>query len=334
MQCLYPTQTNQGHVTCGQCLNCRIDRQREWTCRILLESKFYAETSFVTLTYNDESIPKLVDDQGNVSFTLSKSHLETFIHNFRDRYRHMDGRFRFFACGEYGMEENRPHYHLIVFGLGQQWGDLIEKTWGKGFITISEIIPQRAAYVAQYTLKKNWKWLKTQHHAIYPEFSAQSRMPGVGAINCCMKYLEDLQMSREGAEYIATTSDVVKCIQLDGKLLPLGNYLRKKLRDRCGVSQLRSKRLADLGIPSTWADKTEMVYGEDDYKWWDDHAFKWDIMHQNTPASMNAKKTRIQAELPEARRRRKVLERKKSKARLAFLSGGPASKDTDTGIGS
>lgn len=334
MQCLYPTKTNQGHVTCGQCLNCRIDRQREWTCRILLESKFYSETSFVTLTYNDESIPRIVDDTGNISFTLSKSHLEVFIHNLRDRYRHMDGRFRFFAAAEYGMDENRPHYHIIIFGMGCQWEDLILETWGKGFVTMSEIIPQRAAYCAQYTLKKNWKWLETQHHAIVPEFSRSSRMPGVGAIDSCMRYLTDLQLSKAGSQYLASTTDVFKYIELDGKSLPLGNYLRGKLRKVCGVPEHRHQRLAAFGIPDTWADKTEMLYGEEDYKWWNKHRFQADIMHMNTPASLHAKTKRKIQELPEARRRSKVIERKKAKARLAFLSGEPAKSPTDTGIGS
>ncbi len=333
MQCLYPTQTNQGHVTCGQCLNCRINRQREWTCRILLESKFYAETSFITLTYDDDTVPKLVDGNGNISLTLSKSHLEVFIHNLRDRYRHMDGRFRFFAAGEYGMDENRPHYHLVIFGMGCQWEDLIRETWDKGFVSMSEIIPQRAAYIAQYTLKKNWKWLEGQHHAIVPEFSRQSRMPGIGALDPCLRYLADLQLSKAGSEYMCTTTDVFRCIELDGKNLPLGNYLRGKLREMCGVPKYRYQRLAEFGVPQTWADKTEQVYGEDDYKWWAKHRFQADIMHQNTPASLHAKKTRIQKELPEARRRRKVLERKKAKARIAYLSGGPA-KANDPGIGS
>ncbi len=323
MQCLYPIETSLSHVTCGQCLNCRIDRQRVWTCRILLESKFYAETSFITLTYNDEHIPKVVDDQGNISFTLSKTDIDEFIAKLRRKYKHMDGNFRFFAAAEYGMDENRPHYHVVIFGMGTQWEQMIEETWGKGFVSMTEIIPERAAYVAQYTLKKNWKWLENQHSAVIPEFSRQSRMPGVGAHDICMRYLSDLMTTKSGAEYIATTTDVFRNIQIDGKLLPLGQYLRGKLRERIGIPARRHERLAAMGLLPTWVDNAEMVYGEDDYKWWANHKFTGDIHHISTAKLHHGKKKRVQEELPEAIRRRNVLERKKAKARIAFLSGGP-----------
>lgn len=333
MQCLYPIELSQNHVTCGQCLNCRIDRQRKWTCRILLESKFYSETSFITLTYSDETIPKIVDDQGNISFTLSKPDLDNFIDKLRDRYRYIDGNFRFFAAAEYGFDENRPHYHLVIFGMGCQFQEMVESTWGKGFVTMSEIIPQRAAYVAQYTLKKNWKWLEGQHSAVIPEFSRQSRMPGIGALNIVMRYLEDLCTTKHGAEYIANTADVFRNIEIDGKNLPLGEYLRGKLRERLSIPAQRRDRLELFGKPTTWADKAEMVYGEDDYLWWNKHRFTGDIMHQNTPFSLHAKKKRIISEVPEAQRRREVLERKKAKARLAFLSGANPDKKNHRGIG-
>ncbi len=321
MQCLYPLEINQSHVTCGQCLNCRIDRQRVWTLRILLESKFYSESSFITLTYADETIPRLVDNHGNISYTLSKLHLDNFIANLRDRYRHMDGLFRFFACGEYGMEGNRPHYHAIIFGMGCQFEDLVTSTWGKGFVTMSEVIPQRAAYVAQYTLKKNWKWLKTQHQACIPEFSRQSRMPGIGAHESCMQYLERLCLSKHGAEYIATTADVFRSVEIDGKLMPLGAYLRGKLRERLGIPAQRRDRLKLFNKPTAWADKAELTYGEDDYLWWEKHRFTGDIMYQNTPLALHGKNARITKEVPEVRRRSAAIARKKEKARNAYLSG-------------
>ncbi len=327
MQCLYPIELSQNHVGCGQCLNCRIDKQRVWTCRILLESKFYAETSFITLTYSDETIPKIVDSDGNVSFTLSKIDLDVFIAKLRVNYRHMDGRFRFFAAAEYGMDENRPHYHLVIFGMGCQFEELVTATWGKGFVTMSEIIPQRAAYVAQYTLKKNWKWLEGQNDAVIPEFSRQSRMPGIGAHDTCLHYLRDLCTTKAGSEYIAATSDVFRNIEIDGKNLPLGEYLRAKLREVLGIPRTRRERLQLFNKPGTWTETAELIYGEDDYLWWQKHRFTGDIMHQNTPSSLHAKKKRTVTELPEARKRRITIERKKSKARIAFLSGGPVSKN-------
>ncbi len=285
------------------------------------------------MTYDEKNIPKIVDQQGKISFTLSKQDIDKFIDNLRDRYRHVNGNFRFFAAAEYGMEENRPHYHVVIFGMGCQFEEMVADTWAKGFVTMSEIIPQRAAYVAQYTLKKNWKWLEGQHHSVIPEFTRQSRMPGIGAVNIAMRYLEDLCTSRAGAEYISKMADVFKNIELDGKNLPLGNYLRGKLRERLGIPAQRAARLAKFGYQASWVPDPELPYGEDDQKWWDKHRFSGDIIHQSTPFSLHAKKKSVKERLPEAKRRRVVLERKKGKARLAYLSGGNPTDKTIKGIG-
>ncbi len=54
---------------CGQCMPCRINRSRVWQHRIELEMLDHPWSSFVTLTYNDECMPKdgslkLTDLQG------------------------------------------------------------------------------------------------------------------------------------------------------------------------------------------------------------------------------------------------------------------------------
>ncbi len=54
MRCAYPNLINSILRPCGQCQNCRINKQREWTGRILLEAQMYPISSFVTLTYADE----------------------------------------------------------------------------------------------------------------------------------------------------------------------------------------------------------------------------------------------------------------------------------------
>lgn len=80
----------------------------------------------------------------------------------------------YLVCGEY-MKNGLPHYHAIIFGLRMQdmrpvgrskklryhnnryklyGSETLEKLWGHGFITIGEVNEHTAAYVAQYTLKK------------------------------------------------------------------------------------------------------------------------------------------------------------------------------------
>lgn len=81
---------------------------------------------------------------------------------------------RVFYCGEYGERRHRPHYHAIIFGLPlsaknirlypcdvskkgniNYYSPLLNDIWGKGLVRIGSFSSSSAAYVAQYTLKKN-----------------------------------------------------------------------------------------------------------------------------------------------------------------------------------
>ena len=44
-------------VPCGHCLQCRLARSRVWAVRCLLESELYSSNCFITLTYNNSSLP-------------------------------------------------------------------------------------------------------------------------------------------------------------------------------------------------------------------------------------------------------------------------------------
>lgn len=111
--------------------------------------------SFITLTYSPDHLPK--------DRSLDKPALQRFFKRLR---KHTD--FRYFACGEYGKQRNRPHYHAIIFGYDFPdkrlyskrhdnlyfRSDLLEKLWPYGFSTIGQATFESAAYVARYVTKK------------------------------------------------------------------------------------------------------------------------------------------------------------------------------------
>lgn len=99
-------------VPCGKCLACHIKQKEEWSMRVLHELYSHSDYSFITLTYADDSLP--------VNATLRKDHLQKFFKRLRsDLKRHkFDIKLKYFACGEYGTLNNRPHYHIILYGLG------------------------------------------------------------------------------------------------------------------------------------------------------------------------------------------------------------------------
>ena len=43
-------------VRCGQCINCKIHRAREWTNRLVDEATQYSDISIIVLTYDNEHI--------------------------------------------------------------------------------------------------------------------------------------------------------------------------------------------------------------------------------------------------------------------------------------
>lgn len=100
-------------VPCGKCLYCRSQKKREWALRLTHELTYWQDSSFITLTYNDACLP-----QGKYGIpSLDKAQLQKYFKRLRKNlppYR----KIKYFACGEYGTITQRPHYHIIMLGLG------------------------------------------------------------------------------------------------------------------------------------------------------------------------------------------------------------------------
>lgn len=58
MLCTSPvTLAGMQQYPCGKCMPCRVNRQREWAARLVLESLCHPRSAFVTLTYDREHEP-------------------------------------------------------------------------------------------------------------------------------------------------------------------------------------------------------------------------------------------------------------------------------------
>lgn len=150
-----------------------------WSVRLMHEEKFppagvASKSVFITLTYEEKKLPR----RGS----LVKRHLRNFIKRLRKAVS--PARIRFFACGEYGERFGRPHYHLIIFGIGKEDRKEVESAWKAGMIHVGDVTADSTNYVASYVLKK-----QTGPEAEYlyrrlgqlPEFAVMSRRPGIGA---------------------------------------------------------------------------------------------------------------------------------------------------------
>lgn len=204
-------------VPCGQCLGCRLDYSRQWAIRCTLEAKQWEHNYFVTITYNEMHVPVnshfVVDPVTgevvgeNKSMTLMPDDLTNFIKRLRRNFQREKGHtgVRFFACGEYGPQNVRPHYHLILFncplddlileryenGYAYYRSPFIEKAWSVldedgqrhqiGFVQVTDFSYETAAYTARYMLKKH-KGKDScfyEERGLYPEFTRCSRRPGL-----------------------------------------------------------------------------------------------------------------------------------------------------------
>lgn len=143
-------------VPCGTCILCRAEQARQWAVRIAHEAQLWNESSFVTLSYADEHLPK--------HNSLNYAHLQKFWKRLRKNL----GPLRYYAVGEYGDTSLRPHYHACIFGHGFYenriitkhkphllWtSPILEECWGLGMVQVGELNYQTARYTASYVTKK------------------------------------------------------------------------------------------------------------------------------------------------------------------------------------
>lgn len=143
---------------CKQCMPCRIQKSGEWAVRLMHEAQMHESNIFLTLTQNQEHMPK--------NRSLDHREIQLFLKRLRKHYEPKI--IRFYLGGELGKSRLNPHWHIIVFNLEvddlelhcrNKRGDkiyksaTIEKIWGRGFITIGEVNKTTCAYTAGYLMK-------------------------------------------------------------------------------------------------------------------------------------------------------------------------------------
>lgn len=188
-------------LPCGKCIACRINKASEWAQRIMLEAKYHPQDTcwFTTFTYNDDNLVYVDDTDGAVRPTLVPEHLTKLIKDIRRyyEYHYNHSGIRFYAVGEYGDLYLRPHFHIIFFNLplyDKKYFTVrnkapvyhvpdLDRCWKKGFIEVTPLTYDNAAYAARYTQKKVNGFITKVHYGnLTPEFLRMSRRPGIGRV--------------------------------------------------------------------------------------------------------------------------------------------------------
>lgn len=176
-------------VPCGHCMNCYHKKRLDWTIRMEKELKVSSSCFFITCTYSDEFLPRTKSGRP----TLSKRDHQLFLKRLRKKYG--EG-IRYYMCGEYGSNFDRPHLHYVLYNLPL---DLLERAelvryhpspvyispdltgiWANGSVEIGEITSGGMSYVAKYC-----QWREESDLSVFDDdqvkpFSLQSRNPGIG----------------------------------------------------------------------------------------------------------------------------------------------------------
>lgn len=176
-------------IPCGQCLECRISRSKEWADRCTFESLNYpydkftgiSTVSFVTLTIDQEHLyreflTEIYDIEKRDIYQVPEVSIDPF-QQFMRRLRRMTGEkmpLRYFACSEYGSKNARPHSHMILYGFPLRFSQMqkiddkvdgvgaeslyyspeLTEAWGKGMVAVAPFSWATSAYIARYTTKK------------------------------------------------------------------------------------------------------------------------------------------------------------------------------------
>lgn len=250
MLCRDPFIKNGAAYGCGRCMPCRVQRRRLWGHRIMLETYLQKDNAFLTLTYNDTWVPRNAAGEQ----ILEPRHLQLYMKRLRKELH--PTRIRFYGVGEYGGKSLRPHYHVILFNAptcknGQtkeglrgfpmpsqccsvcqfyqrEWYTKVDDVKHEmGVIHLGEVNQFTAEYTARYVEKKMTHTDDPRLNGKPPEFMRCSQ--GIGK-----EFMWDvasvlLQHNRE------TWTDVPSALRHGTKVMPLGRYLRGKLREMVGA---------------------------------------------------------------------------------------------------
>lgn len=273
-------------LPCGKCIGCRLDKSREWAVRCVHEAQMHHYNSFITLTFCDGEHHGCEHEISDQLISLRKRDFQLFMKRLRkEAYKQekeyqkglkdgknpnddcrtilsTGGRIRYFHCGEYGSQLQRPHHHACLFGCDFSdktlWNvrdgvklyrsSQLEKLWPYGFSTIGEVTFASAAYVARYVTKKINGKGAAKHYGIKadvetgevsylktPEYVTMSRRPGIG---------------KEWFEEYASDCFPSDFITIDGIKLAVPRYYLKQLSEDVNLVAAIQERRMRNGLKS------------------------------------------------------------------------------------
>lgn len=147
MRCFTPERKKDGStVPCGKCAICIQKKRKDWTARVFIESMQATNLFFCTLTYSDENLCYINDENPVLNYED--------VQKFFKRCRKRGFEFKYFMCGEYGELSQRPHYHIILFFDMAVDINIFLNNWKLGFTHVGQVSMGSILYMLKDMLKE------------------------------------------------------------------------------------------------------------------------------------------------------------------------------------
>lgn len=201
MSCSTPLTINVNgrdfQVPCRWCMACRIEKRNNWSKRIRYEiAKNYKNgygSSFVTLTYDELHVGDNNLDVSDAQKFLKR--LRYYIKQNKDAL-HQNPDWKYYLVGEYGGQNGRRHFHLVLIGLDSVFAnEYCRKSWKYGFTQCAVVNTARVNYLLKYMDKQVFHTAKDDKKQpfsimskgigsdLFKENSSDARINGVVYVN-------------------------------------------------------------------------------------------------------------------------------------------------------
>jgi hypothetical protein len=164
-------------IGCGECIECMRQKASEWKIRMIEDIKYNKEATFVTLTFNNETLEKLKEEchsktkEGKnklIGYSLDNWIATRAVRLFTERWRkHNKKTIRHWLITELGgTRTERIHLHGIIWSKDK---DKIIKTWGYidnktkewkryGYVHCGDYVNEKTiSYITKYVTKTDLK---------------------------------------------------------------------------------------------------------------------------------------------------------------------------------
>lgn len=223
---------------CRKCIPCLRRRQQEWVARLTEELRQHEGNYFVTLTYDEQSVPW---DTETGLMRFDRPRIRKLCMDMRKRFQMRrlrnpafpaligapeylplpeDVHFKYYITSEYcPTSTQRPHYHAVFYGLQVDTYTaeiLFRLLWPEGFVTVYPALDGAAGYISKYLCKDVLE--VDSYHSEIQDKPFQRQSNGLGK-----SYVDRMRSWHEADPYNR------QYYQYHGEKKVLGRYYKQKL---------------------------------------------------------------------------------------------------------